>query len=160
MRNRACQGAFAAYAADVDNLVAIEHMLQKTIKDPGIPEQLGETLEEWCKMTAEELLAQIHEIIKNLLQHVVVAVLVNKEDVIQRIEASEAVPPEELTRYKTDDGYFEMKMREMCETIQQPLNTPNLLQRFTNALQNAFQDPEEALKRYKWNMEEWPIMTQ
>ena len=84
-----------------------------------------------------------------------------EEQVIQSIEESEAVPPEELIRYKTDDGYFEMKMREMCEALQQAFNNPDyLIFTIGDAIKTlACQVREEMLKPYAETVEEWSKMT-
>lgn len=123
---------------DADGMAQMEQMLAEAFNDPETMKQYEQAMEELSKMTPEELQAQMTEAMKLLSQgDMLTEVLKNKEDVIKNLEASGAVSPEELIRYKTDDAYFELKMRESFEEMQQVFNNPEYLKYATDAMQNV-----------------------
>lgn len=134
MQNRAAQ----AGGTDADVLAQMEQMLADTFNNPEVLKQYEQVMEELSKMTPEELQAQMAEAMKMLTQNdMLTEVLENKEAVIKNLETSGAVPPEELERYKTDDAYYELKMRESFAEIQQVVNNPEYLKYVNDAMQNV-----------------------
>lgn len=144
LQNRAAQVG----GSDKDGMAQMENMLAEAFNDPETMKQYEQAMEELSKMTPEELQAQMAEAMKLLSQgDMLTEVLKNKEEVIQNLEASGAVPPEELIRYKTDNAYFELKMRESFEEMQQVFNNPEYLKYATDAMQNVAElmnNPEKA----------------
>lgn len=149
MQNRAAQAANAG-GMDADGMAQMEQMLAEAFNDPETLKQYEQAMAELSKMTPEELQAQMAEAMKLLSQgDMLTEVLKNKDDVIKNLEASGAVPPEELVRYKTDDAYFELKMRESFEEMQQVFNNPEYLKYATDAMQNVaelMKNPEGVFK--------------
>jgi hypothetical protein len=135
LQNRAAQ---ATAGADADGMAQMEQMLAEAFNDPETLKQYEQAMEQLSKMTPEELQAQMAEAMKMLSEgDMLTEVLKNKDDVIKNLEASGAVPPEELARYKTDNAYFELKMRESFEEMQQVFNNPEYLKYATDAMQNV-----------------------
>ncbi|GAX24980.1 hypothetical protein FisN_2Lh259 [Fistulifera solaris] len=132
LQNRAAQ---ATAGADADDMA---QMLAEAFNDPETLKQYEQAMEQLSKMTPEELQAQMAEAMKMLSEgDMLTEVLKNKDDVIKNLEASGAVPPEELARYKTDNAYFELKMRESFEEMQQVFTNPEYLKYATDAMQNV-----------------------
>lgn len=110
-------------------------MLKSAMENPeylkqmgGLGDQFGEALEQMMKMSPDELAVQLEAAMKMMTDSDIVDNIVGKKDeVIQSLEASGAVTPEELARYKTDPAYFELKMRESFEQMGDLLQNPEYI---------------------------------
>ena len=146
LQNRAAKAGGGA--GDADAMAQMEQMMAEAFNDPDTMKQYEQAMEQLSKMTPEELQAQMAEAMKMLSQgDMLTEVLKNKEEVIKNLEASGSVTPEELIRYKTDDAYFELKMRESFEEMQQVFSDPEYMKYATDAMQNVaelMKNPESA----------------
>lgn len=122
-----------------------QKLLADAMNDPATMEQMkqyGEqfsgVLEQMMKMSPEELEQQLSEAMKLMSNNdeLVDTVLSQKETVLQTLEASGTVPPEELAKYKADPEYFELKMRESFDQMKEIFSNPEYVAKATEAMTN------------------------
>ena len=120
------------------------------MNDPEMLKQYEDAMAELSKMSPEQLQAQMAEAMNMLTQgDMMEEVLKQKDAVLQSLQESGAVPPEELARYKTDDAYFEMKMRESFGQMQEIFNNPDYMKMATETMHNMAEfakDPSKAFE--------------
>jgi hypothetical protein len=105
------------------DLSQLQELWQDAMKDPEAMkqfEQMGDTfkqaMEQMSKMSPEELQKQMQSVLGMLGENdILEGVLKKKDEIIAQLEATHAVPVEELAKYKADPEYFELKMRESFE---------------------------------------------
>lgn len=123
----------------------------------ALGEQFGDALEEMMKLSPEELSAQIEAAMKLMTDGDIVENIVNeKDEVLKSLEASGAVPPEELARFKADPAYFELKMRESFEQMGALLQNPEYITKAAEAVKSMsgmMNDPEGLSNMMKTFME-------
>ena len=124
------------------NMAEIQQMWAEALEDPEMMaqmEQMGEeftkAMEQLAKMSPEELEKQMQDALGMLTEGSMVdTVLEKREEIIQQLEATNAVPPEELARFKRDPEYFELKMRESFDQMKDIFQDPEYLKMATEAL--------------------------
>lgn len=124
------------------DLAKLQDMWTEALKDPAIMKQMegmGEeyvrAMEQLAKMTPEELEQQMQDAMRMLTDDSMVeSVLAKKEEVLAQLEATKAVPPEELARLKVDDEYFEAKMRDSFAQMQGVFTNPDYLKMASQAM--------------------------
>jgi len=112
--------------------------------------QYEAAMEELSKMTPEQLQQQMMDAMKMLSQGDMLSeVLKNKDAVIKNLETTGAVSAEEIARYKTDDAYFELKMRESFKEMEEVFTNPDYMKLATDAMQNVaelLKDPNKVFE--------------
>jgi len=124
------------------DMAQLQEMWGDVLNDPemmkqmeGMGEELAKAMEQLSKMSPEELQQQMQDALSMLTEGSMVdSVLEKREEIIQQLEATKSVPPEELARYKTDPAYFELKMRESFDQMKDIFNDPAYLKMATEAL--------------------------
>jgi hypothetical protein len=123
----------------------------------ALGEQFGDALEQMMKLSPEELSAQIEAAMKLMTDGDIVENIVNeKDEVLKSLEASGAVPPEELARFKADPAYFELKMRESFEQMGALLKNPEYITKAAEAVKDMssmMNDPDALSTMMKSFME-------
>lgn len=123
----------------------MQQMMQEALSNPDeYLSQLGlggdefrASMEQMMKMSPEEIQQQMEQAMKMMTEgDVVENILNNKDEVLASLEASGAVPPEELARYKADPNYFELKMRESFDQMGQLFKHPEYLEKTTEVMKN------------------------
>jgi len=106
---------------------------QKYLEQMG--QQFGAAMEQLSKMSPEELEKQMQEAMKLMSDSSIVdSVVQNKEEILKTLESSGTVPPEELARFKTDPEYFELKMRESFDQMQDIFGNPDAIKTMTETM--------------------------
>ena len=134
----------------------VQQILQDAMANPdhylaqlgeGMGDQFGAALEQMMKMSPEELQQQMEQAMKMMTDGDIVENIVNnKDEVLASLEATGAVPPEELAKYKADPNYFELKMRESFDQMGELFKNPEYMEATTNVMKNmagVMQDPSQ-----------------
>lgn len=129
--------------ADGGDMANLEEMMKNALDNPDFMNQMGDmgaqfgdAMEQMMKMSPEELAEQMEAAMKLMTDGDMVENIMNqKDEVIKSLEASGAVPPEELERYKTDPAYFELKMRESFEQMGELMNNPEYINQAAGVMQ-------------------------
>ncbi|GKY98786.1 hypothetical protein MPSEU_000834800 [Mayamaea pseudoterrestris] len=138
-------------AAGVGDLASMQEQWAKALGDPsamkGLEDQMGvsltQAMELLAQMSPEELQGQMEEAFKMISGGEIVEQVVGKRDeILATLEASGAVPPEELAKFKADPEYFELKMRESFDQMGDILGNKDYLE----AVQGIFGQTQELLK--------------
>ena len=110
-------------------------------------DQYGEALEQMMKMSPEEIQQQMEAARKMMTDaDLVENVLNQKDEIIATLEASGAVPPEEIAKYKADPNYFELKMRESFDQMGQLFSDPEYMEKTAEVMHNMasmMENPEQ-----------------
>jgi hypothetical protein len=137
----------------------LTQMLGEAFNDPAMLKQYEAAMAELSKMSPDELQKQMAEALAQLTDgDMMKEILANKNEVIANLASTGAVSPEELARYRTDDVYFELKMRESFGEMQQVFSDPEYLKAATeamNSVADAMANPEkvfEALAKMNGDM--------
>lgn len=137
--------------AGVGDLASMQETWKQALGDPSamkeLEEQMGvsltQAMELLAQMSPEELQAQMQEAFKLLSQGEIVDQVIGKRDeILSTLEASGAVPPEELAKFKADPEYFELRMRESFDQMGDILGNKDYLE----AVQTIFGQTQELLK--------------
>lgn len=118
--------------ASMENLQA---MMEEVMKDPetmkqvnAIGEQFNQYLSELSKMDPGQLESQLEEAFKLLTNtDMVDTILGKKDEVLQSLQDTGLVPPEELIKYKTDPEYFEQQVKESFGQMKDIFSNPDML---------------------------------
>jgi len=122
-------------AGGLDDMASL---LGDAFNDPEMLATYEKAMEELSKMSPEELQAQMSAAMSQLADGSMMdEILKQKDEVIANLEATQAVTPEELARYKTDDAYFELKMRESFGQMQELFNDPQYLKAASDTMTNV-----------------------
>ena len=141
----------AGMGAGMGDMAGLQEQWQKALNDPNamkdLEAQMGvslsQAMELLAQMSPEELQAQMEEAFKLLSGGEIVDQVVGKRDeILATLEASGAVPPEELAKFKADPEYFELKMRESFDQMGDILNNKDYLE----TIQGIFGQTQELLK--------------
>lgn len=128
----------------------IYKMMGDAFNDPEMMKQYEQAMEEMAKMSPDELQQQMAQALNELTNDDMLAeILKQKESVIQNLQMTGAVDAEELARYRTDDAYFELKMRESFGEMQQMFNNPDYLKVASEAMgtvADSLQHPEKVFE--------------
>lgn len=124
-------GGVAGLGAGFD----MEKMLEEAMKDPAAMEYMEKmghdftkAIDQLSKMTPEEIEKQMAEAFGALTNDKMLdAIVGSKEEVLQQLEMTGMIPPDELAKMKADPAYFDAKMRDSF-----------------GQMQSLFQDPEMA----------------
>ena len=135
MAKRKAGGEDNAAAAAGGDMANMEDMLKNAMG--GLGDEFGSALQQMMQMSPEELAAQMEQAMKLMTDGDIVENIVNqKDEVIRSLEASGAVTPEELERYKSDPAYFELKMRETFAQMGELFENPEYITKAAEALQD------------------------
>lgn len=119
--------------------------------DPEMLKQYEAAMAELSKLSPEELQKQMSDALNMMTEGDMVGeILKQKDAILQNLEETGAVPPEELARYKTDDAYFELKMKESFGQMQEVFQNPEYLKMATDAMRNmadVVQNPSQAMEQ-------------
>lgn len=144
----------------------INDLLGEAFNDPEMMKQYEAAMKELSKMSPEELEKQMKEVLAQLTDDdMLKEILKQKDQVIANLEATGSVPKDEIARYKTDDQYFEMKMRQSFEEMGKIFSNPDYLKAATeamNSVADVISDPDkvfEALAKINGQMTDEDIET-
>lgn len=122
----------------------LQKMLTDSFQDPEIRKQMEDSMgkdfldvfDKIQNMSPEELQKQMEDAMKLLTgdDAMIDQILEKREEVIEQLEKTKAVPAEELEKFKADPKYFELKMRESFEQMQNVLGDPDYLKMATDAM--------------------------
>jgi hypothetical protein len=143
-----------------------QKMLADAMKDPAAMDQLkqygeqfGGVLEQMMQMSPDELQKQLDEAMKLMTDgDLVDTVLSQKEAVLETLEASGTVTPEELARFKADPEYFELKMRESFDQMKDVFANPEYMSKAAEAMQSMkglMEDPSKISELTKSLGSDW-----
>ena len=95
-----------------DDMAKIQDMWKHAMDNPEYMKTMGELGEQMMKMSPDELKEQMEVARKMMTDGDLVENIVNqKDEVLKSLEASGAVPPEELARFRSDprpSGAFQL----------------------------------------------------
>lgn len=126
------------------DMAELQKMIQDSLSDPETQKyleqmggQLTEAMEALSKLSPEEIQQQMKEAFELLGNEDMITGLVDQRDsVIQNLEGTGIIPPEELARMKTDPQYFELKMRESFDQMKDVFNDPEMMDGMAAAMGN------------------------
>jgi hypothetical protein len=99
--------------------------------------QFGSALEKMMDMDPTELQQQLNDAMKLMSNgDIVDTVLQQKEQVLQTLEATGTVPPEELAKYRADPEYFESQMRQSFSQMKDIFTNPEYLSKAADVMKN------------------------
>jgi len=135
-------------AGDAAGMAQLQELMMQALNDPAALKQfeslgagMAKGLEEFSKLSPDEVEAQMKLFYSTLTDGSLVDTVVNKRDeVLKTLEATNAVPPEELEKFKTNPAYFELKMRESFQDMQQFFSDPSYLET-VQKMHAAMKDP-------------------
>lgn len=129
-----------------DELARLKQLYGMGGDDAEMNKQMEEVMEMMMKMDPAELERQMKEAMEMLTSgDMLQDMIAHKEDIIKTLEETQAVPPEELARFRTDPEYFESKMAESFEQMQGIFNDPEAMKLATEQfgnMQKLFENPE------------------
>jgi len=138
-----------------DEMAKYQQMMKDAMANPDeylaqlgeMGDQFGQALEEMMKLSPEEIQQQMEMAMKMMTDGDIVENVINqKDEIIASLEASGAVPPEEIAKYKADPNYFELKMRETFDQMGSIMSDPEYLEKTTEVMKNMasmMQNPEQ-----------------
>jgi hypothetical protein len=110
--------------------------------------QLEEVMKLMADMSPEELATQMQEAMDMFTGDDMMAnMLGNSDEILKTLENSGAVDAEELEKFRRDPEYFEQKMKESMEQMQQIFSDPSMLetaQEGMKAAQDMYKNPNAA----------------
>jgi len=122
----------------------MQKMMADAFNDPEtratLSEQMGDeflkVFDQLQNMSPEELERQMQEAMKMLSgdSSMIDGVLEKREEIIEQLEQTKAVPADEIARFKTDPEYFELKMRESFDQMSGLFSDPEYIKTATEAL--------------------------
>jgi flagellar hook-associated protein FlgK len=136
-----------------DELARLKQLYGMGGDDADMSKQMEEVMEMMMKMDPAELERQMKQamelltsgdMLKDMLEH--------RDEIIKTLEETQAVPPEELARFKTDPEYFESKMAESFDQMQGIFNDPDAMKLATEQfgnMQKLFENPETLNEMWK-----------
>jgi hypothetical protein len=143
LQNQAAKGGGAAAGGIADGMAGLMNgdltqMLGEAFNDPEMMKQYEAAMAELSKMSPDELQKQMADALAQLTDGDMMGeILKNKEEVIANLAATGAVSPEELAKYKADDKYFELKMRESFGEMQEVFSDPEYMKAATEAMNSV-----------------------
>lgn len=101
----------------------------------GLGDQLEEVLKIMAEMSPEELEEQMQNAMKMLSGgEMIETMLKNKDEILKTLEETGQVSAEELAKFKTDPEYFEQKMKDSFEQMNQLFSDPEVLKMATESM--------------------------
>lgn len=127
-----------------DTMADLQKMFAGAFDDPNTMDtlkqygdQFGGVLEQMMQMSPDDLQKTMEDAMKLMTQGDIVDTVIGQKDtVLQTLESTGMVPPEELEKYKNDPEYFELKMRESFGQMKDLFTNPEYLNKATEAVQS------------------------
>mmetsp|Transcript_5663 Transcript_5663/g.7439 ORF Transcript_5663/g.7439 Transcript_5663/m.7439 type:complete len:282 (-) Transcript_5663:376-1221(-) len=121
----------------------MQKMLEEALKDPQAKEYLEkmghnfeEAMDQLSKMSPDEMKKQMEDAMASLTDtNMIDNIVGQREEVLQQLEMTKTVPPEELVKMRADPAYFELKMRESFGQIKEMFNNPEMADYMAEAMQ-------------------------
>jgi len=122
----------------------LQKLIEESMKDPEMMKQLEESmgkdfldvLDRIQNMSPEEMQKQMEDAMKLLSgdDTMMDSILEKREEVIEQLERTKAVPADEIARFRADPKYFELKMRESFDQMHNVLSNPDYMKMATEAM--------------------------
>jgi hypothetical protein len=153
LQDMAAAAAAAAQPSGGDTAAGLDELtklLGDQFKDPEVVKQYEAAMAELSKMSPEQLQEQMAQAM-NLMQggDMVQEILKQKDAVIASLEQTGGVPAEDLARMKRDDAFFELKMRESLDQMQEIFADPEYFKVAAEAMHNVAEvmtNPDKAFE--------------
>lgn len=96
----------------------------------GMDKQMEEAMELLMQMSPEDMEKQMQDAMKMLTDGDMMATMMEHTDeILKTLEETQAVPPEELARFKADPAYFKAKMGETMDQMMEMFNDPDVMKK-------------------------------
>jgi hypothetical protein len=97
--------------------------------------QMEEAMEMLMNMSPEALEQQMQDAMKMLTEGDMLATMMEHSDeILKTMEETQAVPPEELARFRSDPAYFKEKMAESFDQMKDIFNDPEIMKAATESM--------------------------
>lgn len=109
-------------------------------EDMGDLPELDEVMKMMAEMSPEDLAAQMQEAMEMFGGDDMLANMMGHQDeILQSLEQSGAVTPEELAKFKADPEYFEQQMKESMDQMQKLFADPDMMAQAAEGMKAAQQ---------------------
>ena len=119
----------------------------------AMSEKMQEVMDMLQKMSPEELEAQMKEAVEMLTQgDMIDTMLQHTDDILKQLEETQAVPPEELAKFRADPDYFKEKMKESMNQMKTLFQDPDMMKQATKAMtamMKLFSNPDQLEDLFK-----------
>lgn len=117
-----------------DELAKLQQMLGGA-GGAGMEKQMEEAMELLMQMSPEEMEKQMQDAMQMLTDgDMVETMMQHSDEILKTLEDTQAVPPEELARFKTDPAYFKEKMSATFDQMKDMFNDPEIMQAATDQM--------------------------
>jgi hypothetical protein len=94
----------------------------------GMDKQMEEAMEMLMQMSPEDMEKQMKDAMEMLSGgDMLDTMMEHSDEILKTLEETQAVPPEELARFKTDPEYFKEKMSETFGQMKEMFNDPAIM---------------------------------
>ena len=118
-----------------DELAKLQQMYGGGAGGAGMDKQMEEAMEMLMQMSPEEMEQQMQAAMEMMTNgDMLETMMQSQEEILKTLEETQAVPPEELARFRADPEYFKEKMAETFDQMKDMFNDPEIMKVATESM--------------------------